>query len=55
MATVGIRVLTAYQLYQVIQCNYTPGRPHHTWLAPWKQISNLLTLASTQHANTLRI
>ena len=23
--------------------------------APWKQISNLLTLASTQHGNTLRI
>jgi len=27
----------------------TPG------YAPWKQISNLLTLASTQHGNTLRI
>jgi len=23
--------------------------------APWKQVSNLLTLASTQHGNTLRI
>ena len=23
--------------------------------APWKQISNLFTLASTQHENTLRI
>jgi len=28
-----------------------PGRPCHIW----KQISSLLTLASTQHGNTLRI
>jgi len=36
-------------------CTTPPGRRRHTWLAPWKQISNLLTLASTQHGNTLRI
>ena len=29
-----------------------PGLPGY---APWKQISSLLTLASTQHGNTLRI
>jgi len=34
-----------------------PGRPRHTWLRTLEAdlISNLLTLASTQHGNTLRI